>query len=384
MTLRIDTSAPAAIFERLQPDSFTLSSLNLDPGRPAASNGLPENRTEYIPWTGTLASPGAIDSAAARLHRQRVLQDAFTAAGDNTLSLIVMPAGPGPIVGEGKIDILQEAEAARRVVGSEAKVEAWIENPYKTHDGNAYGKRAAEAALGPRDPNTGIIALDPLHPEVQKTLRDVVRTAAASPIVSQINLDDHFSIAPERQQAFFDRHRDEIAASGLTPEQWGRNKLTEEMRAVAEIAHAAGKEVVLSLNGSVATAESTLQSPAQWIREGIVDKLEVQLYRETPEQFARDLAGLERSLLEIQNSDRNAFSALGEVRVAVTHTVNGKTLTDAERQQQLAALQAFEQRMAAKGIDVNLAIFDASRYRETTAPAGGTPSVAPLVAPQQR
>jgi Glycosyl hydrolase-like 10 len=237
-------------------------------------------------------------------------------------------------------DVVDETKdavnASGKTVGkgsNDAKVVPWVESAFTTYIGRTNGPNdpylrndlsktkgftheMRDQILTKKDANgkevpiefmnengngqkTGNGYLDPLDPKVQKNVREVISKAASKDYVSAIMVDDHFGIPlekPDVRNAILARHpvgddfRRNMRIKGITDpkaieDTWLRSEFTKFVNDVKADLKAKHVQLWASTNLPETAKKNQGQDIDQWIRTGLVDHWNVQLYRNTQKGF---------------------------------------------------------------------------------------------------
>jgi len=138
--------------------------------------------------------------------------------------------------------------------------------------------------------------LNPLHPEVQDFMVNLLTEAVERYDVDGIQLDDHFGIPvafgydPLTVERYRQDHEGATPPDDPTDPEWVRwraNHITRLMQRVVTEIHAINPNCVISLspNPRQFAFENYLQDWGTWERRGLIDELIVQVYRRDMERF---------------------------------------------------------------------------------------------------
>jgi hypothetical protein len=208
--------------------------------------------------------------------------------------------------------------------------DAILTRDIKDSKGNVIGRVPIEVGNenGRKPENgSGNAYLDPLDPKVQANIRQVIGRAASKDYVSAVMVDDHFGIPldkPEVRGAILARHpvppnyRDaksqavekELAQRlGRKPtnEQvqqevengWLRDQFTAFVNDVKAELKPRNVELWASTNMPDGAKRNQGQDIERWIRTGLVDNWNVQLYRQQQGDFQTDFNRLQRQASQI-------------------------------------------------------------------------------------
>ena len=196
---------------------------------------------------------------------------------------------------------------------------------------------------------TGVGYLDPLDPAVQKNLREVIGKAASKDYVSAIMVDDHFGIPldkPEVRNAVLTRHPvdkgylDQLDAQGikmndknksLIENMWLRSRFTKFVNNVKADLKAKQVQLWASTNLPDTAKAAQGQDIEQWIRTGLVDNWNVQIYRNEQPKFESEYDKLQAQAKRIPQVDKGQVP----LSVAISSYANGKQLTTEQMSQQV-------------------------------------------------
>lgn len=142
--------------------------------------------------------------------------------------------------------------------------------------------------------------LNPLHPEVQKFILNLIVEVVTNYDVDGIQLDDHFGMPVQFGYDAFtidlyrQEHQDKSPPTNPFNSEWMRwraNKITDFM---AEIYQAVKQvkpnaKISLSPNSHGFAYKYYLQDWDSWVKKGLVDELIVQVYRNDPKSFIANL-----------------------------------------------------------------------------------------------
>jgi hypothetical protein len=276
-------------------------------------------------------------------------------------------------------DVVDETKdavnASGKTVGkgsNDAKVVPWVESAFTTYIGRTNGPNdpylrndlsktkgftheMRDQILTKKDANgkevpiefmnengngqkTGNGYLDPLDPKVQKNVREVISKAASKDYVSAIMVDDHFGIPlekPDVRNAILRRHPVDQDYSDTLKKKypklpqkeienmWLRDKFTKFVNDVKADLKAKHVQLWASTNLPETAKNNQGQDIDRWIRTGLVDNWNVQLYRNNQQDFGNEYKKLQAQASKIPQV------AKGQVplSVAISTYANGKQLS---------------------------------------------------------
>ncbi|NEO87088.1 MAG: family 10 glycosylhydrolase [Spirulina sp. SIO3F2] len=143
--------------------------------------------------------------------------------------------------------------------------------------------------------------LNPLHPEVQNFLVELIAEVVERYPVEGIQLDDHFGLPVELGYDDYTRQRYATEHGGASPPTnprdpawmaWRSRQLTTLMARIHQRVKAINPDAIISLspNPPDFAYREYLQDWRSWVDQGLVDEVIVQLYRPDLTALKRDLA----------------------------------------------------------------------------------------------
>jgi uncharacterized lipoprotein YddW (UPF0748 family) len=144
------------------------------------------------------------------------------------------------------------------------------------------------------------IWLNPFHSEVQTFLMSLIDEVLTQYEVEGIQLDDHFGLPvelgydPYTVSLYQQDHQGQLPPTDPHDEawmQWRAYKLTQVMTRIAEAVKARQPNAIVSLspNPQEFAYDTFLQDWGAWVRNGAVDQLVVQVYRDNQDRFLMEL-----------------------------------------------------------------------------------------------
>lgn len=142
--------------------------------------------------------------------------------------------------------------------------------------------------------------LNPMHPEVQQFLVDLITEVVQRYPVEGIQLDDHFGLPVELGYDAYTQGLYAEEHNGAAPPQnshdpdwmaWRSHHLSNLMRRIHESVKAVRPEAIVSLspNPPDFAYRNYLQDWSSWVDQGLVDEVIVQLYRPSLAALKTDL-----------------------------------------------------------------------------------------------
>lgn len=143
--------------------------------------------------------------------------------------------------------------------------------------------------------------LNPLHPQVQKFISNLLVELVRNYDIDGIQLDDHFGYPSQLGYDSYtvglyrQEHNGKLPPlDSKNPEwvQWRADKITAYMEQLFKQIKAVKQDVIVSVspNPQEFSKEEFLLDWAKWDRKGLIEELIVQLYRNNIEAFNRELA----------------------------------------------------------------------------------------------
>jgi uncharacterized lipoprotein YddW (UPF0748 family) len=143
--------------------------------------------------------------------------------------------------------------------------------------------------------------LNPLHPEVQSFISDLLLELVRNYDLDGIQLDDHFGYPsqfgydPYTVSLYRQEHNGQLPPlDEKNPQwiQWRADKITAYMEQLFQQIKAVKEDVIISVspNPQEFSKEEFLLDWAKWERKGLIEELIVQLYRNNMNAFERELA----------------------------------------------------------------------------------------------
>jgi len=142
--------------------------------------------------------------------------------------------------------------------------------------------------------------LNPMHPEVQKFITDLVVEIVSNYDIDGIQFDDHFGFPVDFGYDYFtvklyqDEHNGNFPPADYQNAEWIRwraDKITAYMSDLFHAIKAANPNVLVSLspNPQDFSLNSYLLDWETWERKGLVEELIIQVYRDEMESFVGEL-----------------------------------------------------------------------------------------------
>ncbi|HEY9665763.1 MAG TPA: glycoside hydrolase family 10 protein [Coleofasciculaceae cyanobacterium] len=146
-----------------------------------------------------------------------------------------------------------------------------------------------------------MVWLNPLHPEVQQFILDLIVEVVTHYDVAGIQLDDHFGLPvelgydPLTIQLYQHEHggkrppNDPLNAEWM---RWRANKITAFIQQIHEAVKAVKPEAIVSLspNSQAFAYRGYLQDWPSWVQRGLIDELVLQAYRDDMKGFFAELS----------------------------------------------------------------------------------------------
>ena len=164
--------------------------------------------------------------------------------------------------------------------------------------------------------------LNPFHPEVQQFLTDLVLEAVSKYDLDGIQFDDHTSLP---KTFGYDRYtlnlyrqetKKEAPADVNNPDwvRWRANKITAFMARLSKAVKQRKPNVIFSVSPNYHdfAYRQQLQDWLSWVRQGFVDELLVQVYRDDLDDFLSQISRPE--IVEVQGKISTAIAILSGLR----------------------------------------------------------------------
>jgi uncharacterized lipoprotein YddW (UPF0748 family) len=143
--------------------------------------------------------------------------------------------------------------------------------------------------------------LNPLHPEVQQFILDLITEVVRKYDVAGIQLDDHFGLPVELGYDAFtvklyqQEHQGKKPPNNPSDSEWMRwraDKITDFMQRIHQAVKAVKPKAIVSLspNSQTFAYNAYLQDWQTWVEQGLVDELVVQVYRDDMSSFLAELS----------------------------------------------------------------------------------------------
>lgn len=146
-----------------------------------------------------------------------------------------------------------------------------------------------------------VVWLNPLHPEVQQFILDLIVEVVEKYDVAGIQLDDHFGLPvelgydPYTVRLYQQEHQGKSPPTNPKDSEWIRwraDKITDFMQRVFQAVKSVNPycQVSLSPNPYNFAYRSYLQDWQTWVKRGLVNELVLQVYRDDLKTFAAELS----------------------------------------------------------------------------------------------
>ncbi|WP_407072936.1 family 10 glycosylhydrolase [Pseudanabaena galeata] len=178
------------------------------------------------------------------------------------------------------------------------------------------GKKTSITAAGE------VAWLNPFHPEVQQFLTDLILEAVSKYDLDGVQFDDHTSLP---KTFGYDRYtlnlyrqetKKEAPADVNNPDwvRWRANKITAFMAGLSKAVKQRKPNVIFSVSPNYHdfAYRQQLQDWLSWVRQGFVDELLVQVYREDLDSFLSQISRPE--IVEVQGKISTAIAILSGLR----------------------------------------------------------------------
>ncbi|MEQ8754199.1 MAG: glycoside hydrolase family 10 protein [Coleofasciculus sp. G1-WW12-02] len=157
-----------------------------------------------------------------------------------------------------------------------------------------------EGAIAPTAEKPQLLWLNPLHPEVQQLILDLIKEVVSQYDVDGIQLDDHFGMPVELGYDPYTIERYQQEHYGNSPPnspfngewmRWRANKISKFMGEIVQTVKSIKPDCIISLspNPQAFAYKHYLQDWQTWVQRGWVDELVLQVYRDELSSFAAEL-----------------------------------------------------------------------------------------------
>ena len=148
--------------------------------------------------------------------------------------------------------------------------------------------------------NPQLLWLNPLHPEVQGLILDLITEVISQYDVDGIQLDDHFGMPVELGYDLYTIERYQQEHDGNPPPnsalnsewmRWRANKISQFMGEIVQTVKSIKPDCIISLSPNPQTFayQHYLQDWQTWVQRGWVDELVLQVYRDDLNRFTAEL-----------------------------------------------------------------------------------------------
>lgn len=180
--------------------------------------------------------------------------------------------------------------------------------------------------------------LNPLHPEVQEFITDLIIEIVSNYDIEGIQVDDHFGYPsefgydPYTVALYRQQHNGKLPPiDNLNPDwiQWRADQITAYVETLFHRIKAVKPNVIISVspNPQEFSLEKYLLDWAKWERKGLVEELILQVYRDNMEAFNREL-----SQLELQQAKNHIPTSIGILTGLKGNPVNFDLITEQIKQ----------------------------------------------------
>jgi uncharacterized lipoprotein YddW (UPF0748 family) len=182
--------------------------------------------------------------------------------------------------------------------------------------------------------------LNPFKPEVKKFITDLVVEVVKKYDVDGIQFDDHFGLPSEfgydkfTVDLYKKEHQGKLPPKDFKNEEWinwRADKITDLMRDLFTAIKAANPKAIVSISPNPQTFAKSffLQDWAKWERQGLVEELLIQVYRDKLETF----------ISELQKPEVKLASLHIPVGIGILTGVKPKPIAMKQIQTQIAAVR---------------------------------------------
>jgi len=158
---------------------------------------------------------------------------------------------------------------------------------------------------------------NPLHPDVQEFIRDLIVEIISKYDVDGIQLDDHFGYPAQYGYDPYTVNLYRLEHQGSLPPldfqdkewiQWRADKLTDYVETIVKSIKKIKPQMIISLspNPQEFSLDYYLLDWSKWQRKGLIDEIILQVYRKDPDSFIQEL-----STPEVIQANQNIPFAIG-------------------------------------------------------------------------
>ncbi|KMW70417.1 glycoside hydrolase family 10 protein [Limnoraphis robusta] len=142
--------------------------------------------------------------------------------------------------------------------------------------------------------------LNPFHPEVQRFIEDLIIEVVIKYDIDGIQFDDNFGMPIELGYDWFTRklykqeHEGKLPPKNPADPEWMRwraDKITAFMKTLHDRIKSVKPDCMISLapNPSEFAYNESLQDWPAWVKQGLIEELILQVYRDSPKAFLKEL-----------------------------------------------------------------------------------------------
>ncbi|WP_413167075.1 glycoside hydrolase family 10 protein [Capilliphycus salinus ALCB114379] len=142
--------------------------------------------------------------------------------------------------------------------------------------------------------------LNPLHPQVQRFIEDLIIEVVIKYDVDGIQFDDNFGMPIElgydwyTRKVYKEEHGGKLPPNNPADPEWMRwraNKITAFMKTLHDRIKAVKPDCLISLapNPREFAYNESLQDWQTWVKQGLIEELILQVYRDSPQAFLSEL-----------------------------------------------------------------------------------------------
>lgn len=171
----------------------------------------------------------------------------------------------------------------------------------RTREGSAKENTSSKLPQLFRNPSLNRpVWLNPLHPQVQKFILDLILEVVLKYDIDGIQLDDHFGMPvefgydPLTVQLYQQEHNGKRPPKNYKNAKWMRwraDKITDFMEQIVRAVKEAKPDCLVSVspNSQQYSYQKYLQDWLAWVEKGLADELILQVYRDDPSSFEAEL-----------------------------------------------------------------------------------------------
>jgi Glycosyl hydrolase-like 10 len=327
----------------------------------------------YMPYTGTLQGQSStnirsiLSSVVQNYNVREFHLDALAAAGltFQTNNVDTLDNFGNPVTSVDIFEILKDEK--NKWLRDDLRVLGWVEAWGYTFPGTRLFNLAIaeDAVLSSAANRDGVCFIDPLNPLIHSIMKQAVVELANRPYIWGISVDDHFGFLNSTKKsdgslidlkAAMLRRYPAANSYSLGADQWFTEQITLKLKDLSDAVRATGTNFFVSTNPFDWAKTNTHQDPKIWYQRGLVDGLNVQVYRNTITDFKNEINKIKATCENLAGAPQIPVS-IGLALTANTVALSQQTVID-----QVNATLA----MSIQNLQVLPVGFDYQKWRNVT------------------